>query len=182
MRKIVNSATALSMIAAYANAPTAAKPAAAPQTPATGTPTPAPAEAKKSDRVAPILTPARTDIMPPVGVKATRGSKSQYDFDTLAAPVGDAKFGGSFGIKNKTAKQISSIVSARNRKESNFKQAVNADGSLKFEQNEVKDANGVVVGMTNGKPIMEQIKTFVAYDVDPKTDPDGASVRVWRTK
>ena len=44
------------------------------------------------------------------------------------------------------------------------------------------DANGATVGTKPATVVKEQIKTFVAHDRDPKTDEDGASVRIWRTK
>lgn len=102
-------------------------------------------------RVAPELTSVRTDIAMPV--KRRGGTAGHYDFNSLTA------VGVSFGVKNKTAAQISSIVSKENRRHSSE-----------------------VIDPTNpAKKIKTHSRKFEVFDVDPATDPDGASARVFRT-
>ena len=60
-------------------------------------------------RVDPILTAVSAAIKMPERNMA-RGSKSLYPFDDLTA------VGMSFGVKNRTAKQLSSVISNANRK------------------------------------------------------------------
>lgn len=127
-------------------------------------------KAKREKAPAPVIAAPRADLPIPVIVRAAPGSKSPFPFDTL-------EVGGSFGVVNKTAKQMSSIVSNVNRKETNFRDAKDANGNVIMEA--VKDANGAEIpGMT--KPKREQIKIFVLAEVDAKKDPDKAKVRVWR--
>lgn len=102
-------------------------------------------------RVAPELTDIRTDIVMPS--KRRGGMSSHYNFDSLTA------VGASFGIKNKSASQISSIVSKENRR----------------YMNETVDPTNPA------KKVKTFAKKFDVFDVDPKTDPDGAKCRVFRT-
>lgn len=102
-------------------------------------------------RIAPELTAIRTDIQMPA--KKRGGMTGHYDFDSLSA------VGASFGIKNKTAAQISSIVSKENRRHMTES-----------------------VDPTNpAKKVKTYAKKFDVFDVDSKTDPDGAKCRVFRT-
>lgn len=155
---------------AFANA------AAAPVTPAAG----APAAVKKAgapkadERVAPIFTAVATDIPLPAGPAAKSEISKQ-----LEALVVD----GSIGIKNKTKKQISSQVSKANNAAGNQRPKLDANGVAILKQGApIKDAAGAIIGYGPGEPETEQVKTFVAHDVDAKEDRDGASVRIWRTK
>lgn len=102
-------------------------------------------------RIAPELTTIRTDITIPK--KKRGGMSSHYDFDSLTA------VGSSFGIKNKSAVNISSIVSKENRR----------------HMSETVDPTNPE------KKVKTYAKKFDVFDVDSKTDPDGAKCRVFRT-
>lgn len=135
----------------------------------------APATAKKKapPRVAPEITTISTAVVMPVRA-STRGSKTLYPFD-------DLPFGGSFGVKNKTAEQLTSIISNQNRKPGAVKK--NPDGSVVYKMQEMKDPNGAVIGhVPTTEPEHEPAKHFFAVNVDKKKDPDQASVRVFRDK
>lgn len=163
--------TAMFASAAFANA---AAPATTGATGATATAAKKAGAPKAEDRVAPEFTPVRTDILPPVSAK--RGVKSP-----LAAELEKLPAGGSIGVKNKTKKQVASTVSKLNNADSNKTQKLGADGQpVMVPGAPIKDASGAVVG--HGQPVaeMERVKHFEAYDVDPKTDKDGASVRIFR--
>ncbi|QWY83165.1 hypothetical protein [Rhizobium phage RHph_X2_24] len=145
--------------------------------------TPAPAAAAKKagapkaeDRIAPAFGSVRTDI--PVPAAAKRGSKSELAEKLDALPVN-----GSIGIGNKTKKQISSQLSKINNAESNMRPKVDAAGNAVTKPGEpIKDANGAVVGHGPAVAEMEQVKEFKAFDVDAKTDPDKATVRIFRIR
>ena len=102
-------------------------------------------------RVAPELAEVRTDIAVPQRKRG--GVSGHYDFDVLTV------VGSSFGIKNKTATQISSIVSKENRR----------------HMSESVDPTNPT------KKVKTYAKKFDVFDVDPKSDPDGARCRVFRT-
>lgn len=154
--------TALITSVAFANAAVAAAPKA-------GAP-------KAEDRVAAVFAPVRTDLKPPVSAK--RGVKSELAEKLLALPVD-----GSIGIANKTKKQISSSISKVNNHESNMVNKVDATGAVVMQAGApIKDAAGAVVGNAAATPVKERVKEFAAYDVDAKTDPDKASVRIFRIK
>jgi hypothetical protein len=140
-----------------------------------GKATTAKARTAPGDRVAPVLTGINSSLSMPERINK-RGSATSYPFADLAV-------GQSFGVKNKNAKQISSIVSNQNRKPGAPK--VDASGAPVYKMVEVKDANGVVTGHIPSKDREtdeENKKHFFAVDCDPKKDPEGASVRVWRDK
>lgn len=128
--------------------------------------------AATTSRIAPVLTGVSNTVTMPEPITTRRGSKSPYPFDALT------EVGSSFGIKNKTAKNMLSIVSNQNRK--NRVQKIGADGNPIFKTSEMKDAEGNVTIVPTEKPEMVPTKKFFAVDCDPKTDPDGASVRVFR--
>lgn len=103
-------------------------------------------------RVLPDLADVRTDIPMPVRIRRG-GPKSHYDFASLAAP------GASFGVKNKTSAQIGPIVSKENKR------------------NRLES-----VDPTNqSRKVVTYSRKYEVFDVDPKTDPDGAKCRVFRT-
>ena len=112
------------------------------------------------------ITAVRSDIKPPEKVrKAGRGGSSPYEFDKL-------EIGQSFGVVGKTKKQISSTVFGANKRAS---EVVNgADGKPEMVMRKKRDGTNEMV--EKRKPL----KKFEAFDVDPKTDPDKASVRVFR--
>lgn len=136
-------------------------------------------------RILPDITAIATGLTIPTVASTSRGSKSPYEFDAL-------EVGSAFGVKNKTAKQLSSIVSNQNRKDANQRQKTNADGSpaFKTEYTESKDANGAVVGrIPHNVPDTEWIKEFRAFDVTKEmaksykgTALEGSSVVVFRVK
>lgn len=122
-----------------------------------------------------ITTAIRSDIPPPVAKRTgPRAGQSLYDFDKL-------EINGSFGIKDasKTAKKFGSTVTAANHRYDT--PVLGADGKPTFAKGaEIKDAAGNVTGYGKGKAIVTTNRKFVCADVDPKTDPDGANLRVWR--
>lgn len=122
----------------------------------------------------PIVTSIRTNIpMPEIKRAGGRGTRSVYPFDKLNA------VGQSFGVKDKAAKQLASIVSNQNKR--NAIVVKDEAGNPVKRVVEIDDGNGgkrkQEVDAFETKPG----KTFKAFDVDPATDPDGASVRVFRT-
>lgn len=123
-------------------------------------------------RVAPELTTVSKAVPMPEPSTSRRGSKSPYPFDELT------EGGMSFGIKNKTAKNMGSIVSNQNRKAMTEKK--DAAGNVVFKMNEITDGAGNKTQVPTTEPEMVPTKRFFAVDCDPKTDPDGASVRVFR--
>ena len=102
-------------------------------------------------RVAPELAKVRTDIAIPQRKRG--GISSHYNFDSLT------EVGSSFGIKNKSAVQINAIVSKENRR----------------HMSETVDPTN------SSKTIKTYSKKYSVFDVDSKTDPDGAKCRVFRT-
>jgi hypothetical protein len=139
--------------------------------------TAAPAKAKEKSNKPRIVAEvtAISSSVPMPSTSRVSGNKTPYPFAAL-------EVGASFGIKNKGKNALASIVSNQNRNKSNMRQAKNADGTPAFEQIEMKDANGAVVGYTNGAAKMERMKEFFIIDTDPNSDPDGASCRVFRRK
>lgn len=126
----------------------------------------------KAARVAPVLTAISAAVPIPAGLgKRGRGGNTLYPFDKLEP-------GQSFGIKNKTAKNMASVVSGANKRFMIEKK--DANGNTVFKTNEVKHPDGTVTHVPSLEAEMIAGRTFIAGDVDPKTDPEGASVRVWR--
>lgn len=114
----------------------------------------APATQTVAGRVieAPILTAVKTDIPIPTRSNA-RGGKVSYDFSILTS------VGASFGVTNKTREQVGAIVSRENKRNKT-----------------------VMPDPTNpGQTVDVYSVKYEAFTVDPKTDPDGAKVRVFRT-
>lgn len=150
---------------AFANAPAAAtdKPAAK----KAGAP-------KADERVAASFTGVRTDIPMP----AAKRSNSEFD-----KKIAELEVGASFGLTNKTKEQMSSRLSKVHNHKDNQRPAVNADGTPKTVAGKpiVDPATGAVTGVEQ-TPVFEKVKEFVMHNVDPKTDPDGATVRIWRNK
>lgn len=137
------------------------------------------ANAPKNKRIDPVIGPvSAASVVPMPARSSNRGSKTSYPFELLTA------IGMSFPVMNKTAAQLSSIVSNQNRKVG--KTVTNPDGTPKPKFNVVLDAAGAEIGrtplMADGKPVYETEpqKKFFAADVDKKKDKDGAIARVWR--
>lgn len=173
MKKTLIASTAVLSARAFASNPKAA----------TGAATAAPAAAPKTGkREEPAIAGVIKLAVPEGKSNSNRGSKSPYPFDTIEA-------GECFGVKNKTAKQLSSIVSNQNRKESNHRPVKDAAGNIVYKTTEIKDGAGNVTLVPTKEPETEQIKAFVAYDVDADlaakikgTALEGCSVLVFRTK
>lgn len=146
------------------------------------TPTAPAADAAASKRTDPKLTGIFALAVPAGKTSSNRGSKSPYPFDTIEA-------GTAFGVANKTAKQLSSIVSNQNRKDANHRPVKDAAGNVVYKTNDITAPDGTVTKVPTREPETEQIKTFVAYDVDAAlkeqikgTPLEGSSVLVFRTK
>lgn len=118
-----------------------------------------------------------TAIPMPVKSGGKRGSATKFPFAAL--PVG-----GSFGIVGREggAKSMSSIISNQNRQASNQTPKLDASGNVVYKTKTVKDAEGVETAIPTTEPETVSIKEFFAVDTDPATDPEGANVRVFRSK
>ena len=177
MKRTTALLTATSLVAFAGKGATAAAPDAAKTEMTTdATVATATTDTPKAARVVPELTAVRTDIPLPQG--ASRGSKSTYDFDSIAGTVG-----ASFGVKNKDARSLGSVVTNANKrfaKEAPNK--TNPDGSIVYKTTEMRDGAGNVTHMPTTEPEKEQAVVFKAFDVDAKTDPDGAQARIFRVK
>jgi hypothetical protein len=143
---LLTASTLANMPTAFASAPPAPG-----QAPAAAAPT------ASKPRVDPQLTSVFSGIKMPERTNK-RGSTSIFPFDTLAN-VGDA-----FGIKNRDAKSLSSIISNANRKAMVNK--TDAAGNVVYKTTEIKDANGVVIGQqASTEPEKVAGKRFAAFDV-----------------
>lgn len=132
------------------------------------------AKGPMAPRVDPVLTTI-TAAVPMPSRTSKRGSASVYPFDALTA------VGMSFGVKNKTAAQMSSIVSNANRKA--LIKKTDATGAVIFKTQELTAGDGTKTIVPTNEPEMIASKHFFAVDIDPKAkpaDPDGATVRVFR--
>lgn len=98
-----------------------------------------------------------------------RGGRSIYPFDTMEP-------GQSFGVVGKTLKNIASTVASANKRFAKPDKLVadnNPDGTPKMVEATVNGVKQLV-------PAKRPERKFVAMAVDAATDPQGASVRVWR--
>lgn len=121
----------------------------------------------------PQITTIRADItIPEKKSKGGRGSRSAYPFDKL-------EIGQSFGVANKTKKQLASIISNQNKRFAVDK--LDANGKPIFRTIEI-EVDGVKKSHTTENKVTEPGRTFIAVEVDSETDPDGAMVRIFRTK
>lgn len=142
---------------------TAPKPANAPK-----------ADAKKNPpRVAPVLTIV-SNAVPMPERSSNRGSKTSYPFEALTA------VGMSFGVVNKSAANLASIISNQNRKAGEVKK--DATGAVIYKTQPMTAPDGTVTHVPTGEPERNEPKHFFAVDCDPKKDPDKANVRVFRDK
>lgn len=131
---------------------------------------------KAEDRVVPLFTDIATDIAIPA--KSQRGSKSELAERLAKIEV----VGHSIGLTNKSKKQISSTLSKVNNAASNLRNVTDANGNTVMKNGEaIKDANGAVIGYSQ-IAVTERVKEFEAFDVNPKEDKQGASVRIFRIK
>jgi hypothetical protein len=98
---------------------------------------------------------------------SSKSDRSSYPFDKL-------EVGSSFGVKNRDKKSFNSILyMAHNRY---AEPVLNADGTPKMRTKKLKGGGTELVAET------KRTREFEAFDVDPKTDPQGASVRIFRNK
>lgn len=111
----------------------------------------------------------------PEHIAKRRGSQTQFPFAVLEP-------GQSFGLIGRNAKSMASIVSNQNRAESNQTNKLDANGAPIFKTKTVKDANGAETVIPTTETEKVWIKEFIAVDVDPATDPEGATVRVFRKR
>lgn len=166
MRKIVlmNAATAaLAMPLAYASAP---GDGAAPKAPA-------------KPRVEPVLAGVNLDI--PMPQRARPGSEPKYPFAEL-------EVGKAFGIKNKTAKDMGSVISAANRRYSEVKK--DDAGNVVYQMKELEGEGGVKMSVPDTtKPEKVATRHFFAVDVTAEqaktfkgTPNEGIKVLVYRDK
>lgn len=142
-----------------------------------------PAEgAAKTTKEAPQLTAISTAVALPEKRAAAGGKGSVYPFAELGAPTrdeaGNITAAASFGVKNKTAREMSSIVSNANKKYLTKKR--NADGSYVYKTKQIEVAPGQTADVPSTDHEMVAERKFVVYSVDPKTDPEGAQSRVFR--
>ena len=141
--------------------------------------TKAPATPKATEPAARTYDPAKltaitADIAIPANAgKSNRGGRSLYPFDSL-------EVGQSFGVSNKNAKQLASLVSAANKRHQVDK--IGEDGKPVYKTQDVKQADGSISKVPTLETVKVAGRVFVHADVDPKTDPQHASVRVWRQK
>ena len=140
----------------------------------TTTETPAAAAAVVQSGKFSILSVNATVPMPEK-IPGKRGSKTQFPFDALTV-------GASFGLIGRDSKSMSSIVSAQNRKADNFTAKKDAAGNVIFKTQEMKSADGTVTTIPTSEPETVQMKEFFAIDTDPKLDPEGATVRIFRRR
>lgn len=125
---------------------------------------PADASKTKEARVEPVLTAVHSGIAMPV-TTSNRGSKSIYNFDGLVN-VGDA-----FGVKNKTAASLSSIVSNANKKAMQNK--TDATGATIYKTKEITDpTTGAKVTVPSTEAERVSTKKFKAFDVTPAMAKD----------
>lgn len=117
----------------------------------------------------PVITEIRSNIKPPVRrTTGGRGSRSSYPFEKLEVDQ-------SFGVVGKKAKQLASAVSTQNKRNSVPK--LDAAGNP-IKRTVEMDGKRTEIDAFE----MEAGKLFKAFDVDSSTDPDGASVRIFRLK
>lgn len=161
--------------AATATEPTAAPDATQPATPAVTATATATATAKPAKEFTVLEVTANIPV-PTKEAGGKRGVKSKFPFEMLTA------VGMSFGIVGRDAKSMSSIVSNANRTASNNVEKKDENGNVVFKVKPVKQADGSVINLPSQEPETVRLKEFEVYNVDPKTDPQGASCRVYRIK
>lgn len=169
-------------IVAFANA--TPKPSASP---APAAPV-AEAGSKRRERadVAVLGVSAAPMALPQSVLNSRRGKGSKYKFDDLAAPVPNPDKPGeflyhSFGLTGMDKKGFNSTLFSANQRFKKQTPKIGADGQP--EMQDIKDAAGAVIGKSD-KPVMIDVqeREFVAHEVDPKSDPDKATLRVYRIK
>lgn len=131
-------------------------------------------DADSGKRVEPELTPITSDIpMPTPPRGGRRGSVSLFPFDAL-------QVGQSFGVKNKTLQQMQGVISNQNKKGRTPK--LDENGNKVMKMTTAKNAEGQEIQVPTNEPETVEGKRFFGIECDPKTDPEGATVRVFRQK
>lgn len=140
--------------------------------------TAAPKVAKPKDAT-PIIVTGVASLPQPERTNR-RGNGSAFPFASLVA------VGQCFGVKNRTAKSLSQIISTQNRKNTTDKRDEN--GNVVYKTKKVKSAEGVETVMPSNEPEKVPTKHFYAFDVTKEyaeqhlkgTDLEGSSVLVFR--
>lgn len=127
------------------------------------------AEASKP-RINPVLT-GISDAVPIPVAKNNRGSKGAYPFDALS-------IGQSFGVGNRNAKQMASIVSNANKRF--LVDKTDENGQVVYKTTKATDGNGGFINVPTKETEKVATRRFIVLNVDPATDPDEATVRIWR--
>lgn len=136
---------------------------------------PAATSNKGKPRSVPDVLTVRTDVPMPEIVTKRAGGRSAYRFDELAI------VGASFGIKGKTAEQLRQVVSKANKAAAeNVTPLRDEAGNVVFKTQSIPDGSGGFIEAPTNEPKMTEAAVFFVVDTDPKTDPDGASARVFR--
>lgn len=148
--------------------------------------------AKRRERANVTVTAISAPMALPVGVAPSRrGGKSKYRFDDLIAPVPNPDKPGeflyaSFGLTGMDKKGFSSTLFTQNAKFKKQEPKRDEAGNIIMKPGpEIRDQAGVLVGHgpgTEPETIEVITKEFIAIDVDPAKDQEGASLRVFRTK
>lgn len=135
--------------------------------------------AAKAPRVEPVIVGLNLDI--PMPIRAKRGSEPKYPFDGL-------EVGKCFGVKNKTAKDMGSVISAANRRYN--KPVLNEQGQPTYAMKNAQSPEGVEMSVPDlTKPIKNAERHFFAVDATPEqikswkgTENEGIKVLVYRDK
>lgn len=168
MRKSFISTSAVLFAAAGTATPAATKTTPV-TTPVAGVP--ATTEVKAKPEI--VVIGVSTAVAMPTNRGAKRGNKAIYDLSRL-------EVGQSLAIKGRKAENLTSTISTANRNEEFATFKKNDAGEVLHAVTEVKDANGNVVGQAKGAKLVASRRVFFAYNCDPKTDPEGADVRIFR--
>jgi hypothetical protein len=159
-------------------------------------------------RTAATIFPTRVGIALPTIAK--RGPKETYPFDSLAAPAPVFQIETIKDGKGKDKLDAAGNVQYAQNEDGSWKLAVDANGlpipvmdgdkqAMNYASFAVNGRSKKQVGSTiftaeeryigtpakitvDGKEVANKTREFVAVEVDPTTDPDGATIRVFRTK
>lgn len=105
------------------------------------------------------------------------GVESKYGFEAMLV-------GQSVGVAGRTAKELASTVSGANRRYRVEKRnEITGELVTRTVAVPVLDDQGATIRV-DSKLVPEMISTkhFIVLDRDPKSDPDGATARIWRDK
>lgn len=130
----------------------------------------------RAARVEPIITSVIAIELPE---RTKRGSGPKYPFESLTV-------GTAFGLKNKVAKDMASVISAANRRYTT--NATDENGNIQYHTKELTTAEGVKMNVPdNTKPKKVPTRHFFALDVDKEmaaklkgTELEGSKVLISR--